>query len=654
MKTIYLSIITIFISVNAISQSIPPADSCALHVNGKTHHYGVWPGCNSTYTSCDNGCLFKPVILLNGFDPDSHRHLYVPDDDCLIDDGLTYEKCIYCVANEHGMAESLRSAGYDVVILDFADLDVIREQADVLQALIIELKQKMQVCNNQHEFVVIGPSSGGLVARYALAEMEEDNIDHNTRLYISFDAPHQGANVPLSMQCLIRNLNNTLDAGNWIGFINGLYSIIMEDATKELLIYHENEIEGLTANSSSMFDEFYSTLNSLNQVGYPLKSRNVAISNGSSISNDQGFSPGDKLYKLKMTGLYFNTYHHGFAVPDHSFKKIYSSISMIFTTPVNIGYSAVNNTDPIDNAPGGKGNFISQLANNTFGATECVTNSCDEQFECFIPTISSLDLENTDDYFYNVKANITGNDDLAFKGIDYNDDVSPFDAMCISEENEWHVINGVTDLIAGFVEDEIMPEQYYLQNQMVSECTDYSSLDYIKMGEDVTGRKPQGEFVLSANSGTSDVVARNRVVMEPGSKLVPSDYAKIHLYTDNFSNCSFVSNRSFPEVPGISNINDVEIFDDSLKSNDHDILVNLYPNPFQNSFTLEISPGFGKDIQLQIVDMQGSVLKSDNISLPDIESVSSIKISAQNLKPGMYILQIIGESKIETIRIIKQ
>ncbi|MFO7789576.1 MAG: hypothetical protein R6V32_03310, partial [Bacteroidales bacterium] len=185
MKTIYLSIITIFISVNAISQSIPPADSCALHVNGKTHYYGVWPGCNSTYTSCDNGCLFKPVILLNGFDPDSHRHLYVPDDDCLTDDGLTYEKCIYCVANEHGMAESLRSAGYDIVILDFADLDVIREQADVLQALIIELKQKMQACNNQHEFVVIGPSSGGLVARYALAEMEEDNIDHNTRLYIS-------------------------------------------------------------------------------------------------------------------------------------------------------------------------------------------------------------------------------------------------------------------------------------------------------------------------------------------------------------------------------------------------------------------------------------------------------------------------------------
>ncbi|MDD3740908.1 MAG: T9SS type A sorting domain-containing protein [Bacteroidales bacterium] len=654
MKTIYLSIIAIFIFVNGISQSIPPVDSCALYVNGKTHYYGVWPGCKSTYTSCNNGCLYKPVILLNGFDPDSHRCLYYPDDDCLTEDGLTFERCIYCVANEHGMAESLRSAGYDIIILDFADLDVIRKQADVLQALIVDLKQKMQACNNQHEFVVIGPSSGGLVARYALAEMEEDDINHNTRLYISFDAPHRGANVPLSLQALVRNLNNTLNAGNWIEFIGSLYSIIMENATQELLVYHINKINVLSANSSDTFDEFYTSLNNLNQTGYPLKSRNVAISNGSSVSTNQGFAAGDKLYKLKVTTVLFNIYHHGFAVPDHFFKKIYSSNSMIATMPVNIGFVAVNNTDPIDNAPGGKANFISQLANNTFGFTECAANDCDEQFECFIPTISSLDLRNTDDYFYNVKSNITGNDDLAFKGIDYNDDVSPFDAICISEENEWHVINGVTDLNAGFVEDEIMPEKYYLQNQTVSKCTDYSSLDYIKMGSDVTYRKPQGEFVFSPNSGTSDVVARNRVVMESGSKLEPSGNAKIHLYTDMFSNCSFVSNRSFPEVSGISDSDDMNVDDNNLKLINQNNLIDVYPNPFQNSFKVEINPDFGKDIQLQVIDMQGNILKSENMVLPDNESVFLTEISAQNLKHGLYILQLISESKIETVKIIKQ
>ena len=52
--------------------------------------------------------------------------------------------------------------------------------------------------------------------------------------------------------------------------------------------------------------------------------------------------------------------------------------------------------------------------------------------------------------------------------------------------------------------------------------------------------------------------------------------------------------------------------------------------------------------------MQGNVLKSDKIKLPDDVSVFTTKISAQNLKPGMYILQLIGESKIESIRIVKQ
>ena len=45
--------------------------------------------------------------------------------------------------------------------------------------------------------IVIGPSMGGLISRYALNYMESQNIDHDTRLYISFDAPHTGANVPI-------------------------------------------------------------------------------------------------------------------------------------------------------------------------------------------------------------------------------------------------------------------------------------------------------------------------------------------------------------------------------------------------------------------------------------------------------------------------
>lgn len=265
-------------------------------------------------------------------------------------------------------------------------------------------------------------------------------------------------------------------------------------------------------------------------------------------------------------------------------------------------------------------------------------------------------MQNTDDYFYNVKANITGSDDLAFKGIDYNDNVSPFDAICISEENEWHVINGVTDLIAGFVEDEIMPDKYYLQNQIISKCTDYSSLDYIKMGNYVTDRKPQGEFVFSSNSGTSDVVARKRVVMEPGSKLVPSGNAKIHLYTDPFSNCSFVSNRSFHVVPGVSqNFNsNIDNAIDTIELDKESSFVSIYPNPFKNNFTIEINTDFGSYVKYYILNMQGAVLINEEIHIPQHKGVYSKTISTTKLKTGIYLLYLFSESNVETIKVIKQ
>ena len=55
---------------------------------------------------------------------------------------------------------------------------------------------------------------GGLISRYALGYMWRKNIDHDTRLYISFDAHHVGANVPIGFSiCLI--LAYGLDT--WVG-----------------------------------------------------------------------------------------------------------------------------------------------------------------------------------------------------------------------------------------------------------------------------------------------------------------------------------------------------------------------------------------------------------------------------------------------------
>ena len=61
--------------------------------------------------------------------------------------------------------------------------------------------------------VVLGQSMGGVIARYALRDMENQlastgnqTWNHKTNLYISHDAPHQGANMPLSIQYFARHL----------------------------------------------------------------------------------------------------------------------------------------------------------------------------------------------------------------------------------------------------------------------------------------------------------------------------------------------------------------------------------------------------------------------------------------------------------------
>src|SRR5690606_13123572 len=53
--------------------------------------------------------------------------------------------------------------------------------------------------------VVLGQSMGGVIARWALRDMEDKGQNHQTRLFISYDAPHQGANVPQGYQHLARH-----------------------------------------------------------------------------------------------------------------------------------------------------------------------------------------------------------------------------------------------------------------------------------------------------------------------------------------------------------------------------------------------------------------------------------------------------------------
>ncbi|HAT64859.1 MAG TPA: hypothetical protein DCS66_09685 [Flavobacteriaceae bacterium] len=76
---------------------------------------------------------------------------------------------------------------------------------------------------------------GGLIARYGLAYMEANSIPHETRLYISFDSPHRGANIPISLQYLINYFAQDVGDPTALALVD---QVLGSPAAKEMLADH--------------------------------------------------------------------------------------------------------------------------------------------------------------------------------------------------------------------------------------------------------------------------------------------------------------------------------------------------------------------------------------------------------------------------------
>ena len=103
--------------------------------------------------------------------------------------------------DNYNLRDNLDLAGYDIVYLDYAKgTDYIQNNAYLLQDVIKWVNDNKI---GPEPNVVLGVSMGGLVARWALKDMEDRSEDHQVRLNISMDSPHNGAYVPLAAQALV-------------------------------------------------------------------------------------------------------------------------------------------------------------------------------------------------------------------------------------------------------------------------------------------------------------------------------------------------------------------------------------------------------------------------------------------------------------------
>jgi hypothetical protein len=259
---------------------------------------------------------------------------------------------IYSLMIKDSRLVELRNFGYTFIVIDWKNSrEDIKDNAMSLVKFIDDLKCAYP--ESDHEFVLIGESMGGLIGRYALTFMEtEDYQDgyrvgwstvepclpelmHKTRLFMTFDTPHQGANIPLAYQWMYDEGASKIPiiAGysplSLTLFIMMKTQMLYSKSAKQMLIYHlDNKMLVSSSGNQKVYNYFPHNdrtdfVADLQEIGnYPRYCKLMALSNGSitSAKQRQDYYPfnarvaNDVLLDLegetytRILGIKFSTY----------------------------------------------------------------------------------------------------------------------------------------------------------------------------------------------------------------------------------------------------------------------------------------------------------------------------------------------------------
>jgi hypothetical protein len=350
------------------------------------------------YYGIGHTSLVNPVIVIEGFD---------------LDNTMNWE-VLYNDLNQENMIEDLRERGFDALVLDFTDAtDYMQRNSFVVVELIEQVNATIPP---GADIAVIGASMGGLIGRYTLAYMEQNALDHNARTFISFDAPHKGANIPLGIQYWIKFFSiESADADTML-------QALARPAPRQLLAYYLTDPPGSTGEPDPLLGEFMSDVAALGN--YPVNTRNVVVANGSGNMVDQGFHPGEQIILYEYESLLVDIIGNVWAVPDSANHIIFDGlINRIWPFPDDQMVVYAEGTKPYDSAPGGTRSSMADMDSLEAPSGDIIAL---HDRHCFIPTISALDLD-SDDLFYD----IVGDPDLLLH--------TPFDAVYYPAVNEEHI-----------------------------------------------------------------------------------------------------------------------------------------------------------------------------------------------------------------------
>lgn len=603
---------------------------------------GVWKSCLNT------ALLNQPVIIVEGFDPQNVRTLLASN---------SAENNLYCVSNasvvnKTNMLDSLRAYGHDVVIVDFVDGGTYVENNAL--ALVEALKYINSHKEGKDELVVVGASMGGLISRYALLYMERNLLEHHCRLWVSFDSPHNGANVPIGLQMMIDfiydNLSNMPYAvQNQIPQLRD--KVLNCPAAREMLLTHYSMFKYGSNGPCSEFNALYDTLN---KWGFP-SCRKVSIADGNYYGADQGFNAGQDLVHFLLPLYPLTIDMKASAVPlGVKTQTVFEGSIKTYVKgwPVNLVKSnyLLHSGNGIDNSAGGSNSFHIDVANSLgISKGQSVLGTCLMEEDNFVPVSSALAIQGNPNYQSPVSSIMPN---LSYLGTTHSSSICPFDvSYCMKNyysssrnttiNNGPHVIGGFDRDMMQLINKEVMSRNCYLQNLKWTSTHEMEAIT-ISAGAHVSNWISSGDFECNTNA---DAVIRavDQIHLQDGVKI-------LHPY-----NCHLTTQASFYDPNCIQvtssaafrNLNPSKMVLDKTEVNSKVKLMNIIeaqPNPSNARFVLKFA---GLNSGIQVMDMVGRVILIQS----DFHSGDALNMEAY--PDGIYFIRLIN-NPFSITKIIKQ
>ncbi len=477
--------------------------------------YDIWLG--------DDNVLDKPFIIVEGFDflnEEDKQEIFDRYNNVDIGSGNTSIDFI----------DNLQAHDYDIVVVNWNEpRNSLHDSKEALIAFI-------SLINNQKignfESILLGESMGGVVCRMALKEMENNNIDHQVGLYISYDAPHKGANIQMGFQKVLSDAMDITLVEARDDFLTYLIPVVrilalsINIAINNSDVDPEDVLNGLNSTAAKQMiirhhkgSQTYNTFQTyLTNLGYPTNCRNISLINGSDEGENFPFEPGDKFLDEQWGFCLF--YKHKVKVYMSGINTTNQKVSWIriWGYPLCIKYTDKEakwsfDDKPYDNCPGG---YQSTIDASSEGIDEF----------SFIPTVSSIDLDqftinNEGLGYYNVNNGITP--DFLI-----NNNLTPFSDVYSQGDNTEHIYDidhwSIENLIEVIDEQEIMYDALYLQNKTIEDDRSFEADDRIFIGNNVNSTAfpdkniENGDFIIK-NGANLSLNTGQSISFKPGFKI---------------------------------------------------------------------------------------------------------------------------------------